>query len=165
MNVAMQKYKTCVDNENIPKLEKIANIDSAGFFGTYHVSMGQPETITEAFENFIQRILSEKQRRRYESSVSKIFADDTLRTRTCICRDLMEHYNSDDQGQGGFLYNDTKGARENEKEFRQHHPHCPMRRQNAGGKGSTYYSSENDSIVLRRLSKRRFDNQNRNGYQ
>ena len=158
----MQKYKSCIDNENIPKFEKIANIDQAGFFGTYHVSMGQPDTICEAFENFIARILTEKQRRRYDSSVSKIFADDTLRTRTCICRDLMERYNSDDQG-NGFLYNDQKGARDNEREFRQHHPHCPMRRNTAGGKGSAYYSSENESIVLRRLSKRRFENQNRNG--
>ena len=48
------------------------------------------------FENFITRILNEKQRRRYDSSVSKLFADDTMRTKTCICRELMEHYHSDD---------------------------------------------------------------------
>lgn len=85
-----------------------------------------------------------------------------MRTKTCICRELMEHYNSDDQGQ--FLYNDQKGARENEKEFRQHHPHCPMRRNTLVKGNSAYYSSENDSIILRKLSKRRFDNQNRSGF-
>lgn len=95
----------------------MANIDAAGFFGTYHVSLGQPESICDSFENFLSRILSEERRRRYDSSVSKLFADDTMRTKTCICRELMEHYNSDDQG-GLLLYNDQKAAHENEREFR-----------------------------------------------
>lgn len=82
----------------------MANIDAAGFFGTYHVSLGQPESICDSFENFISRILNEKQRRRYDSSISKLFADDTMRTKTCICRELMEHFNTDDQGDQ-LLYN------------------------------------------------------------
>ena len=39
-----------------------------------------------------------------------------------------------------------------------------MRRQTIGKGGSQHYSSENDSIILRKLSKRRFDNQNRTGF-
>jgi hypothetical protein len=37
----------------------MAQTDKHGFFGVYHVSLGQPESITDAFENFLLRIIEE----------------------------------------------------------------------------------------------------------
>jgi hypothetical protein len=53
------KFKTLVDQNNIKNFEKLAQTDKHGFFGVYHVSLGQPESISEAFENFLQRIIEE----------------------------------------------------------------------------------------------------------
>jgi hypothetical protein len=39
-NSYLEKYKTCIDHENIKSLEKVASVDAAGFFGTYHISCG-----------------------------------------------------------------------------------------------------------------------------
>ena len=109
------------------QFEKIANTDQKGFFGVYHVSMGQPESVCDAFENFIQRIIQEESiHSRKSSNDSRFYADETLKSRMCICRDLIDNFEED----SCFDY---KNGTLEKGEFRQHHPHCPIRRkQNLG---------------------------------
>jgi hypothetical protein len=127
--------------------------------------LGQPETIVEAFENFLSRIHDEQFKfRRSSTEGSKLFNDDTLRTKKCICKTLMDGFDSQEDDS---FFNAAENARhsgykEKSATLAQHHPHCPMRYKENKPQG-LFNSSEDNSFVLRRLQKRRFDNK-RNSY-
>ena len=50
-------FGTYIDTKNFAEYEKQAQTDMAGYFGVYHVSIGQVDSIVESFENFINRII------------------------------------------------------------------------------------------------------------
>ena len=52
--VASRNYpNTMVDVTNIDSLNKMARIEIAHFNQVHHISVGQPDTIGEAFESFL----------------------------------------------------------------------------------------------------------------
>lgn len=57
----MKKLVNVIDTERCEEFEKLAGIDSHGFYGVYHVSKGQAENVAEAFESFIMRIIEEEE--------------------------------------------------------------------------------------------------------
>ena len=50
-----------VEHKMKDELEKLANCEQNGYFGIYHVSICQPETVHQSFENFVQRMLQEQE--------------------------------------------------------------------------------------------------------
>ena len=81
-----ERFRTLVDYENKNLLEKLAQVDSKAFFGVYHVSLGQPETVYQAFKNFLSRVIEEQKNTfRTETNDSKLF-EDTMRSFTLICK-------------------------------------------------------------------------------
>ena len=46
-----------VDISKVESLNAQARVEIAGFCQVHHISVGQPETINEAFENFLNYIL------------------------------------------------------------------------------------------------------------
>ena len=56
-----KKLVNVIDTERCEEFEKLAGIDSHGFFGVYHVSKGQADNVAEAFESFIMRIIEEEE--------------------------------------------------------------------------------------------------------
>ena len=92
-----KRVSTFVEQAKIQDFEKIAQTDSKGFFGVYHVSLGQPESIYDAFENFLTRIHNEQFKfHRTSTEGSKLFHDDTIRTKKCICKTLYDGIDSQD---------------------------------------------------------------------
>jgi hypothetical protein len=57
--------------------------------------MGEPESITDAFESFLQRILEEESNvRRTSTSDSKFYHDETIKTKKCLCKSLIDGFES-----------------------------------------------------------------------
>ena len=79
--------------ERCEEFEQLAGINSHGFFGVYHVSIGQPDNIAEAFESFIMRIIEEEEQTSgYRDNDSKIFEDTLITRKCCICRELYDNF-------------------------------------------------------------------------
>lgn len=161
------KIVTLIDKENCTKFEQAAQTSEKGFHTHHHVCLHQPETVYEAFESFLKKIIStEEDFSRILSNDSKIF-DDTMLTRNCcICRELNENIESRDNenntGEFGLMQNTEEKKKEGDKPLEtynsyqhpnqsKHHPSCPMfkkyLRTNKHGLISTQY--EDNSIVLR----------------
>ena len=51
----------------------------------------------EAFENFLSRIHDEQYKfRRTSTGASMLFRDDTMRTKKCICKTLIDGFDSEE---------------------------------------------------------------------
>lgn len=116
-----KKLLNVVEEERGEEFESLANIDSHGFLGVYHVSIGQPDLVAEAFESFIMRIIEEEeQNSRQDDNDSKIFEDTLITRKCCICRELYDNF-----GQPSNSPTDSP----EQKHDKAHHPHCPMYKQ------------------------------------
>lgn len=88
-------------------------MDRHGFYGVYHMSLGQTDLIAEAFEQFLCRIIEDEEiNSRALSNDSKLFEDTLISRKCCICRELYDNFGTDLEADG-----DAE---------RGHHPHCPM---------------------------------------
>lgn len=78
MNTIEYNSKICWEKQQ--ELEKLAKLEQNGYFGIYHISMGQPESIKLSFENFIWRVVDEQlfTQRTYSVS-SKFFEEFTIK--------------------------------------------------------------------------------------
>lgn len=162
----LNTFKTNIDHALESHYEQLALTDKKSYFGVYHVSLGEPESIIEAFESFLRRMVDEEDHlRRSSTTDSKFYHDDTIKSKKCICKTLIDGFES--QEDDSFLQTGNQyGASANKKKersrsFVKHHPHCPMRHQNIG---SVSGFDEDSSFVLRRLNKRRFE-QKRNRFE
>ena len=79
-----------------------------------------------------------------------LFRDDTMRTKKCICKTLIDGFDS--QEDDSFLNQNHGKSPKRDKSLNgaQHHPHCPMRYREQRASGF-FNSSEENSFVLRRL--------------
>ena len=58
------------------EIESLANKEANGYFGIYHVSLGQPDTVFESFENFVTRMMDENNLAKRTFTVGSTFFDD-----------------------------------------------------------------------------------------
>ena len=63
------------------EFEKLAKKEINGYFGIYHISIGQPDTVYESFESFITRMVEENELAQRTFTVGSTFFDDfTIKT-------------------------------------------------------------------------------------
>ena len=66
---------TPINQTRILEFEKKAKMEKHGFFGVYHVSTTQSDTVFDSFENFLQRMIEDEEYARRTFSVASDFFD------------------------------------------------------------------------------------------
>lgn len=142
--VTDNKIRTVIDQDKMVEFEQLAGVDRHAFYGVYHVSLGQVDTVAEAFEGFLSRILDDEElNSRALSNDSRLFEDTMISRKMCICRELYENFGSMDSKE----YDDNGNPTPPKK----HHPSCPMAkaRLRCNEHGLLTGQDEEKSIVLR----------------
>jgi hypothetical protein len=153
--------KTAIDTEGIKLYEDLAQTESSEFFGVYHVTLGQPDTIINAFEGFIERLIEESNNfHRRNTDDSKLLEDDSMRSKAhCLCEQICEQMGDQDDSffaqPGNIMINKRFPARINplSQNINDHHPNCPVAlnlkllRQQRGG---MYGVSDENSFQLKK---------------
>ena len=67
---------TRLNYNRITEFEELAEKEKNGYFGVYHVTIGQPETIYESFENFTSRMIDEQEYAQRTFTIGSTFFDD-----------------------------------------------------------------------------------------
>ena len=70
------KHQSVVQSDRQNEFEKLANVEQNGYFGVYHVSICQPDTVISSFENFVQRMVDEQEFTKRTRTVDSHFFDE-----------------------------------------------------------------------------------------
>jgi hypothetical protein len=65
-----------VNYQKMTEFEALAQTEKNGYFGIYHISISQPETIYESFENFVSRMMEDQEFAQRTFTVGSTFFDE-----------------------------------------------------------------------------------------
>ena len=123
-----------INYEKMIEYENMANKEKNGYFGIYHISIAQPETIYESFENFITRMIEEQEYANRTFTIGSAFFDDyTIKTNNI----------NEAKFEGTFS---EQGRRSSQGQFK-----------GPSNRVGIYHYESDYSFKLRRLSDRRND--------